>query len=253
MDASSKRKWVGVGVASAIWSLWAVLPGALLTTSVAHTQAFAAAQIGAASAPYLQGAPGALSRYLIVSQGVVLPALIALAWTFPGRAGADEPSAHAVRRYLRTTLLPFLGCWLALYTVGNMLMAALDIYRGVEVSVVRGYGFHLGVYGFLATLPQWGWVLVCRTLIRRSWLSALVGVLGGAVAAIASVMLRARHLAWPTPAFLRNELFSGRADAVTHAQLGFLLWGFALTGVALACLFLPTLSRANPARVDEGA
>jgi hypothetical protein len=45
-------------------------------------------------------------------------------------------------------------------------MAALDIYRGAAALVVRGYGFHLGLYGALATLPQLGGV-VSRTPVRR--------------------------------------------------------------------------------------
>ncbi|HEY5373333.1 MAG TPA: hypothetical protein VIK01_06580 [Polyangiaceae bacterium] len=141
----------------------------------------------------------------------------------------------------------------ALYWVGNSLMAAIDWQRGADASVVQGYGLHLAMYGFLATLPQWGWVFACRTLIRRSWLSALSSLLIGALVAVVGLVLQTQRVAWPTLTLLRSQLFSGRGEAVAHAEWGFVLWGAAPILIARALLTLPVHWRPATARVAADA
>jgi hypothetical protein len=247
-NQASNRYWRGIALAAVIWSFWAALPSALLKR--ADTQAFAAAQIGTASLSYLENAPRALCWYLVLGQCVMLPTLIALAWWLPKRPERLVSAAQAGRHW-SATLLPYLGVWAALYLGGEALMAALDLRRGAEAPVVRGYAFYLGLYGFLATLPQCGWVFACRTLIQRSWLSALASVACSAVVAVCGLVLQARHYSFPSPTFLRNELFSGHPDAVAHAQWGFASW-FALLTLAVACvLIVPTLSRRTVASLKS--
>jgi hypothetical protein len=242
--------WRGSAVALGIWAFWVVLPSALLKAT--PPQAFAVAQLGAASVSYLDDAPGALCWYVILGQCVMLPALIALAW---GRRGPPERLVvgHPTTRERLVGLLAFLGSWAVLYLFGNWLMAAIDWQRGAEASVVRGYASYLGLFGFLATLPQWGWVFACRMLIRRSWLSALASLLIGGVSSVLSLVLQTRQFAWPTPVFLRNQLFSGRGDVVAHAEWGFVLWGALPAMIALALLAWRSHWRPATARLGVDA
>ena len=230
--------WRGLVVAIVVWSFWTILPAALLDGS--QMRAVAAAQLGASAVAYLQTAPPALCWYLILGQYLMLPALLAISSRLRHPSGRAESAPQARSRWLHS-VLPFFGWWLALYFAGNAVVTIVDLRHGAALEVVRGYALYLGLYGFLASLPLWGFVLLCRVVLRRFWLSALASVFGSALVAVSGLVLSARHYQLPTSAWLRSQLLSGRADLVARGAWGCLLWSSGLALLALGLLLLPSL------------
>ena len=230
-NPATGRKWQSAAVALGVWAFWALLPAAMLQNVT--TRAAAIAQLGATSAAYLEAAPQALCWYLILGQYVALPVLVALAWQVPSYAVRLEPAERAWRHWL-----PYLGSWALIYWAGNALVAWVDVRHGVDIDVVRGYAWHLGGYGFLATLPQLGLILTLRSAVRSSWLSAVLSLVSSALIAVLGLWLPTRGYPLPMPTLLRSEMLSGRAELVTHGAWLSAAWllGFALLALSVTRL-----------------
>jgi len=243
---AARKKRLAPAGALVIWLVWVVLPAVWLETPRTTLQALVAAQVGRSAPPYLGSAPLALCHYLVLSQGAALAALLALVWGLVDEPGRGGSLAEGIRK-TAPGFLRLLGAWILLYLVGNALMAVVDLAHGEEAAVVLGFGARLGLYGLLVTLPQLSWVLACRAVTRRFWLVIVLAVVGAALLAIFSIALEIRQTAWPTLAFLRNELFSGMAERVTSGALGLSLWAGALLALAVVVRLTP-FARRQPSR-----
>jgi len=236
---TSRLRPLATWIAVAVWSVWVAIPSLLLGSvggSLKTASSLITPQIGSVAVAYLDAAPRSVLVYVIVSYVISIPVLLLLAM----------PIWHNAQVLYRVWMRQ-LGVY-ALCSLGGMaLVGGVTIARGASLELIASWASRLAWYGLIATLPQSGWVFGVALLSRRKWVTLPITLAGLMVASVASPVLLAKGIRFPTPLLLRAELLSGQAEVILPSMVGLVVWGvlLALPGVAvrvLATRRAPTLT-----------